>query len=375
MRTADLPDLSQRILDTVPSGIVVVDGEGNIAFANPALEQLLGHARGQLSGRALESVLRWQVQPSQLRRSRSLLDHLQRCDALQLSAALELQAVTSSGRELAVELRMSRLADGQLCGAVWEIDARKQRERELELRFRALERSNADLEQFASTASHDLREPLRMVVSYTQLLAERYRGQLDEKADKWIDYAATGATRMQRLIDDLLAYARLENPGRPTLPISVADALRDALSDMRVLIQDHGATVRCASDLPVVLVDAVQLTQLFSNLIHNAIKFRSEAAPLIEVSAEPAGAAMWKVSVRDNGIGIDPRYHERIFQMFQRLHERSKYDGSGIGLATARKIVERHGGSLGVSSAPGRGSTFFFTLPAAPSGPIDREAK
>jgi light-regulated signal transduction histidine kinase (bacteriophytochrome) len=212
-----------------------------------------------------------------------------------------------------------------------------------------------------------------MVVSYTQLLSERYRGQLDDKADKYINYAVQGATRMQRLIDDLLAYARLENSGRPSLPVAVSDALRDTLSDMRVLIQDSGAQVNYGA-LPVVLVDAVQLTQLFSNLIHNALKFRGAAPPVIDVSAEREGS-MWRISVRDNGIGIDKRYHERIFQMFQRLHERSKYEGSGIGLAIARKIVERHGGTMGVSSLPGEGATFFFTLPAAPSGPIEREAK
>jgi light-regulated signal transduction histidine kinase (bacteriophytochrome) len=168
---------------------------------------------------------------------------------------------------------------------------------------------------------------------------------------------------MQRLIDDLLAYARLENAGRPSIPVKVSEALHDTLSDMRVFIQEHGAQVVHAR-LPSVLVDSVQLAQLLQNLIHNAIKFRRDESPQIEVSAERDGP-MWRIMVRDNGIGIDKRYHERIFQMFQRLNERSKYEGNGIGLATVKKIVERHGGTIGVSSVPGQGSTFYFTLPAA----------
>ena len=368
------PALSQLIVSASPSGAIVFDKLGTISFANPALERLLEYPPGGLAGMALDSTIRWQVQSAQLFRPRGLLDYVQRCDDQQLTAVLELRGVTQSGAELEIELRLARLPDGRgFLGMVNEIGARKHRERALEHRSRALEQSNADLEQFASTASHDLREPLRMVVSYTQLLGERYRGQLDEKADKYINYAVQGATRMQRLIDDLLAYARLENSGRPSLPVAVSDALRDTLSDMRVLIQDSGAQIDYGQ-LPVVLVDAVQLTQLFSNLIHNALKFRSEAAPLIQVSAERDGT-MWRISVGDNGIGIDRRYHERIFQMFQRLHERSKYDGSGLGLAIARKIVERHGGQISVTSAPGQGAMFHFTLPAAPSGPIEREAK
>jgi len=368
------PALSRLIVSASPSGIVVFDAEGKVSFANSVLERLLEYPQGTLRGRAVESVIRWQVQQAQLFRPRGLLDYAQRCDAQQLMAALDVAGISSSGVELPIELRLSRLPDASgFVAVVNENGARRQRERALELRCRELEQSNADLEQFASTASHDLREPLRMVVSYTQLLSERYRGQLDDKADKYINYAVQGAVRMQRLIDDLLAYARLENSGRPSLPVAVSDALRDTLSDMRVLIQDSGAQINYA-ELPVVLVDPVQLTQLFSNLIHNALKFRGAAPPQIDVGAAQE-SGMWRISVRDNGIGIEKRYQDRIFQMFQRLHERSKYEGSGMGLAIARKIVERHGGTMGVSSTPGDGATFYFTLPAAPSGPIEREAK
>ena len=359
----------RTIVESSPCGIAVFDRSGTISFANPELERLLEFTPHTLAGCGLESLFKPALEMETPRlRGRTLLDHALRSDAAQLSAASELRAITSTGTERAVEIRLANTSGGQFVVYVFDISERRQRERDLRQRMRTLEQSNSDLEQFASIASHDLREPLRMVVSYTQLLSERYRGQIDEKADKFIHYAVQGATRMQRLIDDLLCYSRLENPGRPSLPTAVTDALRDTLSDMRVVIADSGATISYGQ-LPTVLVDPVQLTQLFQNLIHNAIKFRSEAPPRIEVSAEPEGG-MWRIAVRDNGIGIDKRYHDRIFQMFQRLHERSKYDGSGIGLATARKIIERHGGTISVSSAPGEGSTFSFTLPAAPAGPI-----
>lgn len=368
------PETLRAIVQACPCGIALFDQTGTIVHANPELELLFEAAPGSITGRTLAALLEPALDVDQPRqRVRNLIDHVTRCDPSQLKAAVEARGRTSSGQERRFEIRFARVSDERYLAVVLDVSDRQLRDRELRQRVRGLEQSNADLEQFASIASHDLREPLRMVVSYTQLLAERYRGQLDEKADKFIAYAVQGATRMQRLIDDLLAYSRLENPGRPSLPTATSDALRDAISDMRASIQDSGAQITYGS-LPVVLVDPVQLTQLFQNLIHNAIKFRREDPPRIEVSTEPEGG-MWRISVRDNGLGIEKRYFDRIFQMFQRLHERSKYEGNGIGLATARKIVERHGGTIGLESAPGQGSTFFFTLPAAPTGPIRIEAK
>jgi PAS domain S-box-containing protein len=368
------PDALRGIMEACPCGIAVFDRNGTIVFANPELERLFDAPRGALEGQPLDGLFEPMLDIDQPRqRARRVIEHVARSEPSQLTAAIEMNGRTQAGEERVFELRFSRVSEDRHVAVVIDILERRLRERELRQRVRVLEQSNADLEQFASIASHDLREPLRMVVSYTQLLAERYRGQLDEKADKFIGYAVQGATRMQRLIDDLLAYSRLENPGRPSLPTPVADALRDTLTDMRATIQDSGAQITYGP-LPTVLVDPVQLTQLFQNLIHNAIKFRREAPPQIEIWAEPEGG-MWRISIRDNGIGIEKRYHDRIFQMFQRLHERGKYEGNGIGLATARKIVERHGGTIGVASSPGEGSTFFFTLPAAPTGPIRSEAK
>jgi PAS domain S-box-containing protein len=226
-----------------------------------------------------------------------------------------------------------------------------------------LRRSNAELEQFAYVASHDLQEPLRMVANYTELLAQRYQGQLDERADKYIHYAVDGAHRMQGLVNDLLAYSRVGAQGKPLQAIALDPVVDTVMHALKGVIDEAGAVIE-RRPLPAVMGDATQLHQLFQNLISNALKFRSAAPVRIELAATPA-ADHWLFSVRDNGIGIDMRYAERVFQMFQRLHERGKYDGSGIGLAITKRIVERHEGTIWFESAPGAGTTFFFTLRAA----------
>jgi signal transduction histidine kinase len=248
-----------------------------------------------------------------------------------------------------------------------ELQAQNERlQREVEAREaiqQALQRSNSELEQLAYVASHDMQEPLRMIASYLQLLSKRYQGRLDAEADEFIGYAVDGAKRMQALINDLLAYSRLNTKAKPFEPTDLGRVAATALAQLRLAIEESDAMVDVA-ELPAVQGDALQLTQLLQNLVGNAIKFRGEHAPKVSIEARRQGDD-WEICVSDNGIGIAPEYFDRIFVLFQRLHGRAKYPGTGIGLAICKKIVERHGGRIWVASTPGSGSTFHFTLPAA----------
>jgi PAS domain S-box-containing protein len=246
---------------------------------------------------------------------------------------------------------------------------RRRAEEALRLHAQELARSNEELQQFAYVASHDLQEPLRMVASYTQLLARRYRGKLDTDADEFIGYAVEGVNRMQRLIQDLLMYSRVGTRGREPKPCDAGQALQRAMENLRAVFHETRGELR-AGPLPRVLADETQLVQLFQNLVSNALKFHGKAPPRVEVAAEPQGRDWWRFTVKDNGLGIDPQYFERIFIIFQRLHGRDEYPGTGIGLAICKKIVERHGGRIGVESRSGEGSTFWFTLPAAPEAAL-----
>lgn len=251
------------------------------------------------------------------------------------------------------------------------LNARLQRDRQEKGRRRAeaalahkaqeLAWSNAELEQFAYVASHDLQEPLRVIVNYLQLLERRYQGNIDAEAEKFIARAVAGAGRMKQLITDLLLYSRVGTKGKPLDPTDCEAACREALDNLRAAVEEAGAVVHLQA-LPTVQADAGQMTQLFQNLIGNAVKFHGPEPPEVEVAAEPQGEE-WRFAVRDNGIGMEPEYLERIFGVFQRLHTRTEYPGTGIGLAVCQKIVERHRGRIWAESALGQGSTFYFTIP------------
>jgi signal transduction histidine kinase len=235
---------------------------------------------------------------------------------------------------------------------------------ELARRAEDLERSNAELQEFAYVASHDLSEPLRMVTSYLKLLERRYGDALDDDARQFIDYSVDGAARMRRLIDDLLTYSRVERGALEPAAVDTRETVDETLRALAATVEDAGAEVRVA-ELPVVSGDPTQIGQLFQNLIANALKFRGEEAPVVEVVAEPDELG-WRFTVSGNGIGIAPEHGERIFKMFQRLHTRDAYEGTGIGLTICRRIVERHGGRLWAEPNPGGGTRFVFTLDGAP---------
>ncbi len=242
-----------------------------------------------------------------------------------------------------------------------DISAYRTAQEALAQRTEELARSNKELEQFAYVASHDLQEPLRMVASFTQLLARRYRGKLDADADEFIHYAVDGATRMQILINDLLSYSRIGSRNKPFEPVNLNSVLQRALANLHVAIEESHAKI-IHDELPDTQGDITQLTQLFQNLIGNAIKFRGELPPEIQVKVSDADK-YWRFEVRDNGIGIAPEFFERIFVIFQRLHNKEEYPGTGIGLSICKKIVERHGGQIEVQSERGQGTAFIFTLP------------
>ena len=233
----------------------------------------------------------------------------------------------------------------------------------LAMRSEELTRSNAELEQFAYIASHDLQEPLRMIASYLELLERRYRGRLDTDADEFIGFAVDGAKRLQTLIQDLLAYSGVATRAMPPEPVNSEVVLDEAIQDMGISIRESNARIT-HEPLPTVTADRAQLAQLFRNLLENALKFRTQAPPEVHISVSRDGTA-WRFAVRDNGIGMDAQHFERAFRMFQRLHTREEYAGTGIGLAVCKKIVERHGGRIWLESNPGEGSKFFFTLPVA----------
>ena len=243
-----------------------------------------------------------------------------------------------------------------------DVSARRRAELALEERARDLERSNAELEQFAYVASHDLSEPLRMVSSYLQLLRRRYHGQIDEDADAFIDYAVEGANRMRALIEDLLAYSRAGRSERPHEPVDTSRLVADVAETLRAQARAEHADIEW-SELPVVTGDGGQLTQLFQNLIGNGVKFVAPGVrPHVQVGAVRDGE-QWRFTVDDNGVGIAPHQLERVFGMFQRLHTRDQFEGTGIGLAIAKKVVEHHGGTIRAIGREQGGTRFEFTLP------------
>ncbi|MFZ0968816.1 MAG: ATP-binding protein, partial [Candidatus Acidiferrales bacterium] len=351
------------LLEAAPDAMVVVNQIGEIVLLNVQAEKQFGYRRDELVGRKVKSLI-----PEGFA-ERLIADALRSAEdalAQQIGTGIELSGRRKNGSDFPIEIMLSPLesAEGILVtAAIRDITARKAAEANLLEKVDELKRSNEELGQFAYIASHDLQEPLRMVASYTQLLSRRYKGKLDADADEFISFAVDGAARMQRLIQDLLAFSRVGTKGKELLITSSEEAFQQALINLRGAVKDSGAQVT-HDPLPMVAADEMQLVQLFQNLIGNAIKYQNPGVPRIHVSAARDGGKKWIFSVKDNGLGIHPQYFDRIFGMFQRLHKREEFEGTGIGLAICKKIVERHGGVISVESQPGQGSTFRFALAA-----------
>ena len=349
------------LLEAAPDAMVVVNQKGEIVLLNVQAEKQFGYSRDELVGQKVKNII---PQGFAERLVADALRSVEDALAQQIGTGIELTGRRKDSSEFPIEIMLSPLesAEGILVtAAVRDITTRKTAEANLLNKMEELNRSNEELGQFAYIASHDLQEPLRMVASYTQLLSRRYKGKLDSDADEFIAFAVDGASRMQRLIQDLLAYSRVGTKGRDLLDISSEEALQQALINLRGAIEEKGALVT-HDPLPAVVADDMQLIQLFQNLVGNAIKYQNAGIPKVHISASRNGSKKWTFSVKDNGLGIDPQYFEKIFGMFQRLHKREEFAGTGIGLAICKKIVERHGGSISVESQPGQGSTFRFAL-------------
>ena len=375
-RSEEMRERLGAVVESSDDAIISNTLNGIVTAWNSGAERLFGYTSADALGKPMDRLL-------PLERANEESDILARIARGEHFTHFETLRVRKDGQRVDISATISPVKDssGAIAGVATiarDITQRKaselerrQAEEDLARKVDELARSNAELEQFAYIASHDLQEPLRMVAAYTQLLGERYRGRLDENADKFIGYACEGALRMQTLVRDLLAFSRIGRSDAACVRVDCGAAMAEVLQSLGPAIGESAAVVTHGA-LPVVWADRSQVTQVLQNLIGNAIKFRGKEAPAISVQAEKAGE-QWLFSVSDNGIGIAPEYRENIFVVFQRLHTRTEYPGNGIGLAICRKIVERGGGKIWVEAQAGHGSTFRFTLPCA--GPAENDLR
>lgn len=380
MRTHELDLAKQQammIIEASPAGMVMIDREGKIVMVNAMVERMFGYDRAEMINQTVEMLL-----PERFRAA-----HPGQREAFfaspkvrEMGAGRDLYGRRSDGQEFPLEIGLNPVqSEGGLfvLSAIVDISERQKMERKIEEHTEelatlndALLKSNQDLQQFASVASHDLQEPLRKISSYCQLLREECGENISEDALHYINVAIDGAERSKVLINDLLSFSRITTRGKPLGPTDAGDCAQAALANLEMAIEETSAQVT-VEPLPVVIADRSQLVLMFQNLINNALKYRGEAAPQVHIGGRETEDC-YEFFVKDNGIGIEPQYYERIFEIFQRLHNRRQYSGTGIGLALCKRIIERFGREIWVDSTPGAGSTFFFTLNKAPeSGPLD----
>ncbi|CAA7621239.1 ATP-binding protein [Magnetospirillum sp. UT-4] len=360
--------LHDRAMDAANDGIIITerrDGHFPIIYCNPAFERITGYAAAELRGKDPGLLHRDEDEQPEVAQIRAAA-------AAETGTTVELRNYRKDGTPYWAEMRITPVRDRDgtvthFLGIHRDVTTRRRAAEELLRTNAELVASNAELEQFAYVASHDLQEPLRHVAAYVQMLERRYQGKLDAEAHDYIGYAVSGVKRMQALIVDLLEYSRVTRQGRPFGRIDLGACLDQALADVAQAIRESGATV-AAAELPAAWGDQGQITRLFANLIGNAVKYRKpDVAPVISISVQPAGDR-WEITVADNGIGIDPAYADRIFALFQRLHPVGQYSGTGIGLTICKRIVERHGGTIRCESeGEGEGARLVFTLPPGPA--------
>jgi len=350
------------VIEAAPSGMIMVDQRGKIALVNSLVEQLFGYTRAELVGQSIDILVPTSVRP---RHADHRAEFFKNPNTRAMGSGRDLYGQRKDGTKLPVEIGLNPLETGGerfVLASIVDISERRLSEALLQEKLLELQRSNDDLQQFAYVCSHDLQEPLRVISNYTQLLAKRYSGKvLDETADEFLDFTVDASKRMQGLINDLLTYSRVQTKGQELLEIDCQSVAEDALANLKVAIEESGAKIHLGT-LPRVKGDNPQLIQVFQNLISNALKFKSDQNPVVTIECKEQGK-YWLFEVRDNGIGFDLKYAERVFVIFQRLHSREVFPGSGIGLAVCKKIIERHGGRIWVETAPSQGAAFFFTMP------------
>lgn len=354
------------IIDAMPTAVIMADQHGVIVLANPQAERLFGYAGGELLGESIDLLVpqKLRAQHRELRAQFALLP-----GARPMGAGRDLLGRRKDGSEFPVEIGLNPVRTDEglfVLAAVADISEREQT-KALRRAVEALERSNIELQRFAYVASHDLQTPMRSVASFAELLQTEYADKLDARAQDWLRRTADSARQLQMLVRDLLEYARVDSPAHRFERVPMREVFDQAVLLLDASVREAGAEVSCG-ELPTVMGARSQLVQLLRNLIGNGLKYRGADAPRIHVCAERKGNE-WTFAVSDNGIGIAPRHRERIFEMFQRLHDQGEFPGTGIGLAVCRRVVQQHGGRIWVEAEPGKGSVFYFTIPEEKAGP------
>lgn len=374
-----LEDRFRAAVESAPTAMVMIDDTGEIVMVNAQTESLFGYEREELLGKKVEVLV-----PERFRTHHPAhrTGFFSAPVARSMGAGRDLYGLRKDGDEFPVEIGLNPIETDEgllVLSAIIDITERKrlestlqrvneeleqrviERTSELEEAVAALEKSNMELQQFAYVASHDLQSPLRSISGFVQLLQSEYEGQLDAQADDWIRRTVESIERMQTLIKDVLTYSRVDAQITRFHEVELSDVFKESVTALQGALSEHGGVIECG-ELPTIWGDRQQLVQLLLNLLSNALKYQGADAPKIHVSAE-RGEDEWVIAVQDNGMGIDPAYHEKIFEIFKRLHDQQSYSGTGIGLAVCRRVVSNHGGRIWVESAPGEGSTFYFTVP------------